>query len=148
MEYGNFGALALATLLSLSNPNTPKQPPTYQLPAIAGLWQLELDPALNLSCQERYNFSANGALITTSAGERTQGTYRFEYVEEVELPVLAFQTDFDNNQPDCLGNQVDQTGDASAHFVKLDSRHDPKFMQWCNDREAQDCPLKLRRILP
>lgn len=147
----------VSALLSLSNPATDVVT-VYELPAIAGLWQIDLSQETDLTqktnaqkprlCQERYNFGKNGALITTSAKEYTEGQYRFDYISELPLPVLAMKTTYDNNQPDCLGNSIDQTGDTMAVFVKLDRKHNPKTMQWCSDLGGQDCTSTLYRILP
>lgn len=144
----------VSALLSLSNPAADVVT-VYELPAITGLWQIDLSqendaqtPINAHSCQERYNFGKNGALITTSAKEYTEGQYRFNYISEMPLPVLVMKTIYDNNQPDCLGFSVDQTGDTMAVFVKLDRKHNPKTMQWCSDLGGQDCTSTLYRILP
>lgn len=134
--------LLLSTLMGLTA--QPARVSTYELPAVAGLWQVED----GLSCQERYNFGRDARLTTTSAGERTEGEYRFRYPSDRGLPVLAMVTHTDNNEPDCSGNQIDQSGNTMAVFVRLDNRHSPKMMQWCVDSDAGECPVRLRRILP
>lgn len=100
------------------------------------------------SCQERYNFGANGKLTTTSGKERTEGEYLFRYIEESSLPALAMTTTFDNNEPDCSGNIINQSNDSFAFFVKLDNRHNPTKMQWCQDKDGKDCHARFWRILP
>ncbi|MDO5651538.1 MAG: hypothetical protein Q4G13_05305 [Moraxella sp.] len=142
MSMGLLGAL-MAGILGGS---TPSPVETYTLPAIAGLWQIELDDVH--TCQERYNFGKNGKLNTTSAKEYTVGEYSFSYLENSPLPVLAVMTTQDNNGIDCSGNQVDQTGESFASFVKLDNKHSPTVMQWCADPQGNDCPVRLVRILP
>lgn len=165
----DFSSLVLASFLSLTSPTELNQVETYQLPAIAGLWQIDLDSTQGLknhgsnskindnsahksihtpACQERYNFGIDGKLTTTSGQERTMGEYRFSYLEDGSLPALAVVTTFDNNKPDCAGEQVNQTDHAFAVFVKLDSRHNPKQMQWCEDKDGEQCTAVFERVLP
>lgn len=144
-------SLTAAILSTIFLVGTPKPIPqeaqiyTYDLPAIAGLWQIDLEEA---ECQERYNFGMNGQLNTTSRDEVTTGEYGFWYVEESELPILMSNTLHDNNGVDCLGNQIDQTNSAMTVFVKLNNKHSPTIMQWCNDPMGEECGATLRRILP
>lgn len=147
MEANVFLVLALSSLMALGDPAPRPVIGEFELPAIAGTWQIELEGGLE-GCRERYNFGRDGALTTTSGEERTVGDYRFSYIDEVALPVLAVRTEWDNNKPDCLGNQVDQSGHSFANFVRLDSRHDPKYMQWCEDAEGAVCNQRLWRVLP
>lgn len=147
MEPNFLSALALASLAALANPSVQSSTiGSYELPAIAGLWQIELDE--QNGCKELYNFGRDGNLTTVSGEERTYGEYRFAYVEDNSLPVIAIKTLHDNNQPDCSGNQVDQTGDTIATYVKLDTRHDPKQMYWCDDSQGVQCRVRFLRQLP
>lgn len=146
MEVNALSALALTSLMNLANPNPQPVVGEFELPAISGLWRIELPS--EVGCQEHYNFGRDGALATTSGAERTVGDYRFSYVKDFELPILAMRTERDNNAPDCMGNQIDQTGNSFAVFVKLDSRHAPTTMQWCNDAGGRLCHSTLRRVLP
>lgn len=146
MEINAFSALALTSLMSLADPTPKPVVGEFELPAIAGLWQLKFDE--QNTCQEHYNFGRNGALTTTSGDERTVGNYRLSYVDEFDLPMLAIHTEWDNNAPDCLGNQLNQSGDSFAVFVKLDNRHDPKTMQWCDDFSGQNCHSAFHKVLP
>lgn len=144
-------SVLMSSLLSLSAPQQTVE--IHDLPAISGLWQIELselhDPKKSYqSCQERYNFGANGKLTTTSGKERTEGEYIFRYIEESSLPALAMTTTFDNNEPDCSGNIINQSNDSFAFFVKLDNRHNPTKMQWCQDKDGNDCHARFWRILP
>ncbi len=138
----DYSALLLGSLLGLTSPAETVS--TYELSAITGLWALESAD----SCQERYNFGRDGKLTTVSGAERTHGKYRFAYVETSPLPALAMHTTYDNNAPDCTGTQLDQTGNSSAVFVKLNHRHSPTRMQWCSDPLGNDCPATLYRLLP
>lgn len=163
----DFYSMMMAAFATLAPAEQGNHIQTYQLPAIAGLWQVtSLQDAKQSSgdandtdahqrksihesdCQERYNFGVNGKINTVSGQERTSGEYRFAYVEEVGLPVLAMITNYDNNLPDCSGYQVDQTNNSLAVYVKLDSRHNPKIMQWCEDKEGQTCRITFERVLP
>lgn len=116
---------------------------TYTLPTIAGQWQLELDKPINVGCQERYNFRRDSQFLGSSGSEFTVGKYLYSQVSE-GLPALAVQTLYDNNATDCLGNQVDQTGDILLTFVKQQG----DTMQWCSDDKGQKCPMTLKRVLP
>ncbi|OOR90215.1 hypothetical protein B0181_04905 [Moraxella caviae] len=121
---------------------------TYEMPAIAGLWEVAV-PTENGVCYERYNFAQDGKLRTTSAQEITTGSYAFMYPEDLtELPIIATTTEQDNNAADCAGEQIDQTGDGFAAFVRLDNKHSPTVMTWCSDAEGENCPTVFKRILP
>lgn len=144
----NLSLSAIMSLMTLINPDPNDKISTYELPAVAGLWQIELDNPIHENCQERYNFGRDGKLTTTSGKERTIGSYRLQHFEDFPLPVLAMTTKFDNNETDCSGNQVNQAGNSAAMFVKFDSRHDPKKMQWCSDPDGQVCTSTLTKVLP
>lgn len=150
MQVSLLSALALSSLISLGDANSIESwdtIDTYELPAISGLWVNEVGDGTP-KCREQYNFGKNGTLTTVSLGEKTTGTYRFVYADEMPLPMLAMVTKTDNNEPDCLGNQVDQSGDSMAFFVKLDSRHTPTKMWWCKDPYGDMCFAYLYRVLP
>lgn len=142
METTALSAL-LAALLSLGVPSED----SYELPAIAGLWQLDV-PRQGGVCPERYNFGKDGRFSTQSSEEYTKGEYQFAYVSDLPLPALAIKTQYDNKAPDCSDNQIDQTGEIFAGFVKLDGKHNPTTMQWCSDPLGQDCGVVLKRVLP
>ena len=139
-------AMAVSSLLALAPPPAfDDQRQDYVLPAIAGQWQPQVQ---GKTCQERYNFGPNGALIAMSNQKRTTGEYAFHYVDGSDLPVLATKTLIDYGGVDCLGDQSDRTGTTFATFVKLDDKHNPMQMQWCNDIQASQCSVHLRRLLP
>ncbi len=149
MEIGALSGLALASLIGLATAQPTSHVSSYELPAIAGTWEIELNEGA--TCKEMYNFGKDGRLTTTSGAEHTFGEYRFMYLENneaVKYPVLAMITDYDNNQTDCSGNQVDQAGHSLAVFVKLNARHNPTKMQWCEDEEGQVCTATLHKLLP
>lgn len=112
-------------------------------PLVAGLW---VYPAK--LCHEYYHFGNNGKLTTYSGQEKTSGKYAVVQKDKDSLPLLLLFTDYDNNAPDCDGRQVNQSKESSAFFVQLDSRQDPRQMQWCEDKDGQRCFLELKRVLP
>lgn len=108
----------LAALLTLAAPEETAKVGYYQLPVIAGVWQIELENVDKAVCQERYHFGRLGKLSTSSAGEITQGQYHFSYVEDnqVSLPILAMHTLYDNNAPDCRAIKLIKQGSV-RHFL-------------------------------
>ncbi|MDO4700823.1 MAG: hypothetical protein Q4A69_09105 [Moraxella sp.] len=152
MEAFSLHSLLMTSLLALNPTAQPAQEAkieVYEIPAMAGLWQVaeETTSADETVCVERYNFGLKGHVQTTSGGEITYGQYRYAHQEE-GLPILAVKTIYDNNAPDCMGSQIDQSGHTFATFVALNNRHDPSLMRWCNDKEGQTCPITLQRVLP
>lgn len=152
MEAFSLQSVLMTSLLALNVPNPSAQEAkigTYELPVVAGLWQLQKqDGSVQTDmCHEQYNFGQDGDLTTISGAEKTYGYYRYSTQEE-GLPVLAVKTVYDNNAPDCSGTQIDQSGHAFATFVLLDNRDDPAVMYWCRDGQGQNCPTTLRRVLP
>lgn len=139
----------MSALLSLSTVVDEPAVATYELPAIAGLWQIDLkNPTSKAVCQERYNFGKDGALMTKSGDEYTKGQYRFDSMVDLPLAVLAIKTTYDNGKSDCSGENMDQTGNTMAMFVRLDQKHNPITMQWCSDPMGNDCVATLHRVLP
>ena len=94
-------------------------------------------------CRELYNFGADNEMWAVSGKERTYSRYLVTHREE-GLPVIAIRTVSDNNEIDCSGNQVDQTGEALIAFLN----HDGNKMQWCADPEGKECFMDFRRVLP
>ncbi len=97
----------------------------------------------NNQCREIYNFGADNEMLAVSGKELTFGRYLITHREE-GLPIIAMKTTYDNNEPDCSGNQVDQTGDALIAFLK----HDGNSMQWCADAEGAECFMDFYKVLP
>ena len=96
-------------------------------------------------CRERYNFSRDNAVTTTSGAEWTYGNYVYQHQDE-GLPVLFINTTYDNNQVDCSGNQIDQTGETIHTFVDYDAVNHQ--MRWCRDADGKDCFMQFHRLLP
>ncbi len=97
----------------------------------------------NNQCRELYNFAADNEMRAVSGKETTFGRYLITHREE-GLPIIAMKTTYDNNEPDCSGNQVDQTGDALVAFLK----HDGNSMQWCADSDGNECFMDFYKVLP
>lgn len=119
---------------------------TYILPTIAGSWRLDLhkkDPKQS-TCQEIYRFDRDDKMTGISGKEFTYGKYA--YAPTDTLPALVIRTVYDNNAPDCSGNQIDQSGEMLLAFVKLSK--DERQMQWCSDPNGNQCFMTLNRILP
>ncbi len=94
-------------------------------------------------CREIYNFAADNEMWAVSGKEWTYGRYLVTHREE-GLPIIALKTVYDNNEVDCSGNQVDQTGEALIAFLN----HDGNQMQWCADPDGTECYMNFNRVLP
>lgn len=118
---------------------------TYILPNIAGLWQLELEKTdvSQPMCSEQYRFDKDGLVVATSGQEFTYGKYLYTFNTE-GLPAIAIKTLYDNNQKDCSGSQIDQTGEVLLAYVKVKDN----TMQWCADAEGKKCSMTFNRVLP
>lgn len=94
-------------------------------------------------CKELYNFAADNEMWSVSGKEWTYGRYLVTHPDE-GLPIIAIQTVHDNNEMDCSGNQIDQSGEAVIAYLK----HDNNQMQWCADADGVDCFMHFERVLP
>ncbi|MGO2339783.1 MAG: hypothetical protein ACTH5M_04190 [Psychrobacter sp.] len=94
-------------------------------------------------CRELYNFGADNEMWAVSGEEFTYSRYLVTHREE-GLPVIAISTVYDNNEVDCSGNQVDQSGEALIAFLN----HDGNQMQWCADPEGNECFMNFHKVLP
>lgn len=94
-------------------------------------------------CREVYNFAADNEMWAVSGKEWTYGRYLVTHRDE-GLPIIALKTVYDNNEVDCSGNQIDQTGEALIAFLN----HDGDKMQWCADPDGTECFMNFNRILP
>ena len=94
-------------------------------------------------CRELYNFGADNEMWAVSGKEWTYGRYLVTHREE-GLPIIAIKTVYDNNEPDCSGNQIDQSDEAMIAFLN----HDGNQMQWCADPEGTQCFMNFNRVLP
>ena len=114
-------------------------------PEIMGLWGMEI--ANNKKCVEYYNFRGMSEVVIKSNQEWSYGLYGYLPSEDHKehLPVLALQIKYDNNQMDCSGQTVDQTGEVSQYFVKWENDHTINF---CANEKGDKCFATLRRVLP
>lgn len=94
-------------------------------------------------CRELYNFGEDNEMRTVSGEEWTYGRYIVSHVEE-GLPIIAINTVYDNNEMDCSGSQVDQTGETLIAFLN----HKGNQMQWCTDSEGTECFMNFSKVLP
>lgn len=148
---GIFAMLALGGSIDQTDSKSTKitlpdrQTSTYTMPSIAGTWQLQLaktDPK-QPNCQERYNFARDNVFIGASGQEFSYGKYRYIDLPD-SLPILLVQTTYDNNQTDCSGVRIDQSGELLVSYIKQQGN----TMYWCADKQGKRCPMKLQRVLP
>lgn len=118
----------------------------YTRPEILGLWGMEMPK--NKKCVELYNFRSGSEVVVNSAKEWSVG--QFEYQPSPDntrnkLPTLMMQVNYENNEIDCSGNQVDQAGELSQYFVKWNT---PNQINFCSTEQGGECFATLNRILP
>lgn len=174
MESLSLASFTLASILSsLPAANVPTSQTnitTHISPAIAGQWEVDLEDAqkkaqdkfaklskdnqaqdlkappkitANNQCRELYNFAPDNEVWTVSGKEWTYGHYLVTHRDE-GLPIIAIRTVYDNNEKDCSGSQVDQSGEAFVAFLQ----HEGDKMQWCADEQGAECFMSFHRILP
>lgn len=115
-------------------------------PEILGLWGMEMPN--NNKCVEYYNFRKNNEVVVNSAKEWSVGLFEYQPSPDNTLsvlPALLMQINYDNNEVDCSGNQVDQRGEMSQYFVQWKNSNQINF---CASPEGKECFASLRRILP
>ena len=114
-------------------------------PEIVGLWGMEIPN--NRKCIEYYNFKSNNDVVIKSGSEWSSGIYDYQPARDLDeqIPALILQVKYDNNEPDCSGNQEDQTGEISQYFVIWKN---PYTIDFCSNAKAEQCFATLRRVLP
>ena len=114
-------------------------------PEIMGLWGMEIPN--NKKCVEYYNFRGMNEVVIKSNQEWSYGLYDYQPSEDHKerLPALVLQIKYDNNQMDCSGQTLDQTGEVSQYFVKWENDHTINF---CANEKGEKCFATLRRVLP
>lgn len=113
-------------------------------PAVIGLWKLVESPK---HCTEYYNFTTqNSKLVVNSGKEWVVGQYAYQFPEfhENKQPMLMWEIKYDNNEMDCHGQQIDQSGNLSLFSVKW---HNPHKFELC-DALSKQCIITLERVLP
>lgn len=94
-------------------------------------------------CREFYTFDKDNQMRTSSGAEITHGQY--VVINQAKgLPLLMMTTIYDNNEVDCGGNQVDQTGEQVFAYIKEEGNS----MQWCIDKQGVQCTMRFKRVLP
>lgn len=163
-------ASILASFPAANEPVSQSVISTHISPAIAGQWEIELPEAdksqatgesikgtqdknstLSIqttatnakTCRELYNFGEDNKMWAVSGAEWTYGKYLVTHPEQ-GLPIIAIKTIYDNNEMDCSGNQVDQSGEAIVAYLD----HKDNHMQWCADPDGHECFMKFQRVLP
>lgn len=111
---------------------------------ITGLWGMEIPN--NKKCVEYYNFKSENVVMVKSGQEWSNGIYDYQPSQDSQvLPALTLQIQYDNNEVDCSGQRIDQTGEVSQYFVKWQT---PRQIQFCSNEKPDQCFATLRRILP
>ncbi len=104
---------------------------------------MNLSAANAKQCREIYHFGADNEMWSVSDKEWTYGRYIVTHLEE-GLPIIALKTIYDNNEKDCSGNQVDQSGESFIAFMN----HEGNRMQWCADPDGKECFMTFKKVLP
>lgn len=120
-------------------------------PEILGLWGMEIPS--NNACTEYYNFKGDNEIVVKSDNEWSVG--QFQYIpnqdqpsQEMTInapPTLLMQINYENNEKDCSGNQIDQSGELSQYFVKWNT---PTVINFCSTEQGEQCFATLRKVLP
>ena len=103
------------------------------------------EPTAQAECKETYTFAHDNIMWSVSGAEWTYGRYVLSHQDE-GLPLIAINTLHDNNEVDCSGNQVDQTGEMMLAYVDYVS--DKPYMHWCADKEGKQCFMTFKKQLP
>ena len=114
-------------------------------PELVGLWGMEMDK--KNQCVEYYNFKSNNELVVKSGKEWTTSFYEYEPMVDMDdqINILTIQVNYDNNEIDCSGDQVNQTGELSQYNVKWKT---PKTIEFCSTEQKDQCFATLNRVLP
>lgn len=115
-------------------------------PEILGLWGMDMPQ--NKKCVEYYNFRSGNEVVVNSAKEWSVGMFEYQPSPDNTLsilPTLVMQVNYENNETDCSGNKVDQSGEVSQYFVKWKNANQINF---CASELGKDCFATLHRVLP
>ena len=115
-------------------------------PEILGLWGMEIPN--NKKCTEYYNFRSGNEVVVNSDKEWSVGLFEYQPTQDITtnaLPTLVMQVNYENNEKDCSGNQVDQSGEISQYFVKWAT---PNMINFCSTDQGSQCFATLKRVLP
>ncbi|CAG68576.1 MULTISPECIES: hypothetical protein [Acinetobacter] len=140
---------------TVSTPATSDEAPSLDLspntikivsrPEIMGLWGMEIPN--NKKCVEYYNFRNANEVFVKSGQEWSYGVYDYQPSPDKneQLSALIMQIKYDNNEVDCSGQKVDQSGEVSQYFVHWKNANTIDF---CANEKGQQCFATLRRVLP
>lgn len=114
-------------------------------PEIVGLWGMEI--AKKNKCVEYYNFKSNSDILIKSGSEWSTGVYAYQPTPDPSsaLSALTIQIQYDNNEVDCSGIQVNQTGEIMQYCVKWKT---PRTLSLCDSENSEQCFATLHRVLP
>lgn len=119
-------------------------------PEILGLWGMEIPS--NKACTEYYNFRGNNEVVVKSDKEWSVGQFQYiptqdQPTQEVvnTTPTLLMQINHENNERDCSGNQIDQSGELSQYFIKWNT---PTVINFCSTEQGEQCFATLKKVLP
>ena len=115
-------------------------------PEILGLWGMDIPG--NKKCIEYYNFRGNNEVVVNSGKEWSAGLYDYQPSPDNTLekwPALVMQIKYENNEKDCSGHQVDQSGEVSKYYVRWINN---ATLNFCASEADDKCFATLRRVLP
>lgn len=114
-------------------------------PALLGQWGMEIPS--NRQCVEYYNFRDNNEVVIKSDREWSIGQYQYQIPNNrgEQVSTLVMHIQYDNNQKDCSGVQVDQTGEIQQFFVKWVN---PTRIEFCGNDKGEKCFAVLNKQLP
>lgn len=115
-------------------------------PEILGLWGMEIPG--NKKCVEYYNFRGSNEVIVNSGKEWSSGLYDYQPSPDNTLekwPALVMQIKYENNERDCSGNKIDQSGEISQYYVRWENK---TTLNFCASEEDDKCFATLHRVLP
>ncbi|MFW2148582.1 hypothetical protein ACK2M2_10700 [Acinetobacter sp. TY1] len=115
-------------------------------PEILGLWGMDIPG--NKKCVEYYNFRGGNEVVVNSGKEWSAGLYDYQPSPDNTLekwPALVMQIKYENNEKDCSGNQVDQSGEVSQYYVRWKNN---STLNFCASEADDKCFATLRRVLP
>lgn len=112
---------------------------------LMGTWGMDIPT--NKQCIEYYNFRSESEVVINSGKEWSIGQYQYQAPNNrsEQLPALVMQIKYDNNEKDCSGVQVDQTGELQQFFIKWVS---DKQIQFCASNKGENCFATLNKVLP
>ena len=112
---------------------------------LIGTWGMDIPS--NKQCIEYYNFKSENDVVINSAKEWSIGQYQYQAPSNRsdQLPAMVMQIKYDNNEKDCSGVQVDQTGELQQFFIKWVT---DQQIQFCATNKGDNCFATLNKVLP